>query len=173
MDEVLYRFFDDHERLLYVGISSNWQQRLKQHYKDSQFHYEAATITLERHESREAVEAAEILAITTENPIYNKAYNPNFEDAPKHLLRIRNWVYSNIDPDDQHRGMVTELRKLFLNDPLWKKKTASFISYYFLELLPIWAHDYGTDCQDCLNAWHSPQAQLWAEPARKKQNAAY
>ena len=173
MDEVLYRFFDNQERLLYVGISSNWQQRLKQHYKDSEFHYEASKITLERYQTRQEVEAAEIRAIETENPIYNKAYNPNFEDATKHLTRIKNWVYSNIEPDDQHNGMVKELRKLFLNDDLWERKTASFICLYFLELLPAWAYDYGTDCQQCLNAWHSKQAQVWATPAREKHDATY
>ena len=58
MDEVLYRFFDSEGKLLYVGISSNWQQRLKQHYKDSQFHYETTTITLERFNTRAEVETA-------------------------------------------------------------------------------------------------------------------
>lgn len=171
MDEVLYRFFDDEERLLYVGISSNWQQRLKQHYRDSEFHYQATKITLERYETREEVVAAEIRAIQTENPVYNKDYNPNFEDATKHLTRIKNLVYSNIEPDAQHKGMVKELRKLFLNDPLWERKTASFICLYFLELLPTWAYEYGTDCAQCLNAWNSKQALLWAAPAKEKHNA--
>lgn len=171
MDEVLYRFFDSEGKLLYVGISSNWQQRLKQHYKDSQFHYEASTITLERFNTREQVEAAELHAIRTEAPVYNKAYNPNFEDAPKHLTKIKYWVYSDIVPDPNHAGMVGKLKMLFVSDPLWEKKTAGFIAYYFLKHLPDWAREFKTDCDECVNAWHSSQAELWAQAAREKKNA--
>jgi predicted GIY-YIG superfamily endonuclease len=172
MDEALYRFYDSDSKLLYVGISSNWQARLKQHYKDSQFHSEATLITIERYGTRAEVEAAEKLAIETELPKYNKAFNPNFEDPAKHLTKIKNWVYSNMQPDEDHAGMVRDLRKLFLNDNLWEKKTASFIAYYFLELLPAWAHEYKTDCNQCIHAWHSKQAELWAKPARDKHYAA-
>ena len=171
MDEVLYRFFNDQGQLLYVGISNNWQQRLKQHYKDSDFHYEASVITLERFATRAEVEAAERQAILSENPVYNKQHNPNFEDATKHLTKIKYWVYSDLQPDDQHIGMVNELKRIFTSDPLWQKKTAGFIAYYFLEMLPDWAEQFETSCQECINAWHSQQAQLWAESAREKINA--
>lgn len=171
MDEALYRFYDSDSKLLYVGISSNWQARLKQHYKDSEFHYEATLITIERYNTRDEVEAAEKRAIETESPKYNKAFNPNFEEPAKHLTKIKHWVYSNLVPDEEHAGMVKELRKLFLNDDLWTKKTASFIAYYFLELLPIWAEEYGTHCNQCIHAWHSRQAELWAKSAKEKHNA--
>jgi predicted GIY-YIG superfamily endonuclease len=166
--EVLYRFFDSEDKLLYVGISSNWQQRLKQHYKDSEFYWETVNITLEHYDRREDVEAAEIKAIQTEGPKYNKAYNPNFEDATKHLTRLKYWVYSDLIPDAKHVGVVEELRSLYLLDSDWEKKTAGPISYYLLEMLPVWANKYDVDCSDCINAWHSQQIITWAESFKGK-----
>lgn len=168
MNEALYRFFDKDGQLLYVGVSSNWQQRLKQHYKESLFHWEAATITLEHFDTRESVEEAEKLAIQTENPKYNKALNPNFETATDHLIKIKFWVYSKIEPDKEHAGIVKELQSLFLADKLWTNKTAGPISYYLLENLPVWAEKYGTDCDSCLRSWHSAQIDVWADSFRRK-----
>jgi predicted GIY-YIG superfamily endonuclease len=168
MNEALYRFFDANHNLLYVGISNNWQARLKQHYKDSEFHWETAYITLEHFNTREQVEEAEKIAIANESPKYNKAFNPNFEDATKHLTKIKYWVYSNIVPDDAHAGIVNELRSLFVIDSDWQNKTAGPIAFYLLEMLPDWAEKYGVDCMECQNAWRSNQIESWSRLFREK-----
>ena len=168
MDEVLYRFFDSEGNLLYVGISNNWQQRLRQHYKDSSFHYEATCITLERFNTREQVEAAEKKAIISENPKYNKAYNPNFEDPTQHLTKIKFWVYSNLVPDQAHKGIVEELRDLFILDSDWERKTAGPIAYYLLQMLPMWSQRYDVRCDECIHAYSSAQIDAWAKTFREK-----
>jgi predicted GIY-YIG superfamily endonuclease len=172
MDECLYRFFDKNDNLLYVGISSNWKQRLSQHYKESDFHYEATKITLEHFNTREEVEEAEKLAILVEKPKYNKAHNPNYESPTNHIQKIRYWVYSNLESDSKHKALVEELRRLFIADPLWTSKSTGPIAYYLLEYLPEWDKSLDMDCDVCVSIYHSEQIAGWAEPMRKKQNAA-
>lgn len=172
MSETLYRFFDKDNNLLYVGISNNWQQRLRQHYKESEFHNEAVVMTMQHFEERGQVEEAEKLAIQTENPKYNKALNPNWETAPLHINKIKFWVYSNLEPDAEHKELVKELRRLFIEDPLWQRKSAGPIAYYLQEFLPEWSREFGMDCQMCINAWHSRQIEAWAEETRRKHYAA-
>jgi predicted GIY-YIG superfamily endonuclease len=171
MDEVLYRFFDTQGNLLYVGISNDWQKRLKQHYKNSDFHGETSLITLERFSSRSEVEDAERTAIFSERPKYNKALNPNWENAQQHIIKIKNWVYSNSPSDVNHAGIVAELQALFLDDPLWKRKSTGPIAMYLQKHLPEWAADYGLDCQMCVNVYHSQQIESWATQAREARNA--
>lgn len=171
MSETLYRFFDQQGNLLYVGISNNWQDRLKQHYKDSAFHDESATITLEHFETRAEVEEAEKQAILTEGPKYNKAFNPNWENPQQHLIKIKFWVYSNIVPDEEHAGIVSELKALFFEDELWVRKSMGPIAYYMQDLLPDWARKYNMDCSMCVDVYHSRQIESWAENARRSRNA--
>jgi predicted GIY-YIG superfamily endonuclease len=172
MDEVLYRFFDSEGNLLYVGITNNWQLRLKQHYKTSDFHQEATQITLERFSTRLEVEKAELIAIATENPKYNKAFNPKWENPQQHIIKIKNWVYSNTQVTDQHAGIVEELRELFLDDPLWTRKSTGPVALYLQKYLPEWASDYGLDCKMCVGVYHSRQIESWADQAKEARNAA-
>lgn len=161
--ETLYRFFDADGKLLYVGISNNWTQRLKQHYKDSPFFEQARHITLTHYKTREAVEAAEKLAIETEGPVYNKAYNPDYEDALTHFAKIKAWVYTKLEPDDKHRSMVEELQNLFRVDDLWTGKTAAPIAYYLNSFLPDWDTDYDINCEFCLNLYNSRNIEIWSD----------
>lgn len=173
MSETLYRFFDKDHNLLYVGISNSWHQRLRQHYKDSDFYSEAVVMTMEHYKTREEVELAEKQAIESESPKYNKALNPNFETAPIHINKIKAWTYSNIEPDFEHRDIVKELKRLFIEDPLWTRKSAGPIAYYLQEYLPDWSRQFGVKCEMCVNAWDSQQIQSWAEETRKKHNATH
>jgi predicted GIY-YIG superfamily endonuclease len=161
--ETLYRFFDKDGQLLYVGISNSWTQRLKQHYKDSDFFEKATFITLRHYESRHEVEAAEKIAIQTEGAIYNKAFNPNYEDTQTHFQKIKQWVYTRTAPDKQHEGMVRELKDFFETDPHWIYKKAAPIAYYLLEFLPDWDEQYEMGCPYCVNLWHSNQIQIWSD----------
>jgi predicted GIY-YIG superfamily endonuclease len=68
---VLYRFFDTAGRLLYVGITQNPQLRLRDHRAMKDWWAEVANVTMEHFDSRQAVEAAERIAVRTENPVHN------------------------------------------------------------------------------------------------------
>lgn len=171
MNEVLYRFFDEHNNLLYVGISNDWTQRLKQHYKNSDFFTEAAFITLERFETREEVELAEKVAIAQEQPKYNKAFNPFYENGISHIKKISGWVYRNIEPDSEHEKLVKVLQYLWRTEPLWTKKTNGPLAFYLQEYLPFWSNELPHDCEYCVNIWHSKQVSVWGEEYRKRINA--
>ncbi|MFD5632426.1 type II toxin-antitoxin system prevent-host-death family antitoxin [Streptomyces sp. NPDC127072] len=74
----LYRLFDAAGRLLYVGISSNSEERLKQHASTAPWWKEVASHTVESHPERSVAATAELEAIRTEGPRYNRAGS----DAP-------------------------------------------------------------------------------------------
>lgn len=70
-DHVLYRIFDDSDRLLYVGITMNVEDRFADHRGSKGWWASATTIRLQHYDSREAVEQAEVEAIRDEAPRFN------------------------------------------------------------------------------------------------------
>ena len=82
----LYRCFDADRRLLYVGVSSSPTDRMHQHVSQSPWAGEIASVEIERHDARDAALAAERVAIATENPVHNKAWNAG--DARADVNRI-------------------------------------------------------------------------------------
>lgn len=74
-ETTLYRAYDDAGRLLYVGIAGSPFARLGQH-NGAGWTRHAVSITLERHEDREAAAAAELAAIRTEDPVWNMSGRP-------------------------------------------------------------------------------------------------
>lgn len=71
----LYRYFDDQDRLLYVGITSDLTIRTRNHMKASDWMDFAVRSTIERYASRPEAEAAEHKAIAEETPIFNARGN--------------------------------------------------------------------------------------------------
>lgn len=72
---VLYRMFDRSERLLYVGITLNPPGRFRGHQGEKAWWDQVATVTLEQHENRRALEIAETNAIIAERPLHNIVHN--------------------------------------------------------------------------------------------------
>src|SRR5689334_6233875 len=68
---IVYRVFDEQDRLLYVGVTGGIFLRLGEHTQRSPWVAYAARITLARYSTREAGEAAEKEAIRTEDPVWN------------------------------------------------------------------------------------------------------
>lgn len=71
----LYRFWDDNNNLLYVGITVHLPNRVAQHRGEKEWWTEIATITIEHHPDRESVLEAEHAAIRTEHPVWNVIHN--------------------------------------------------------------------------------------------------
>lgn len=70
----LYRYLDTEGQPLYIGITSNVKERKKSHAQ-SRWDREASSFTVEWFDSTQAALAAELSAIKTEKPAYNRAHN--------------------------------------------------------------------------------------------------
>jgi GIY-YIG catalytic domain len=70
----LYRHYDATGRLLYVGISFCFANRMKEHFF-SHWYDEIARVDIERFPTREAACEAERKAIRSEKPLYNDGKN--------------------------------------------------------------------------------------------------
>lgn len=66
----VYRFFDENDRLLYVGLSMNFDGRLAKHRRKPWWPQVART-EIEWFDGRESAKTAEKIAIHHENPVYN------------------------------------------------------------------------------------------------------
>lgn len=67
----LYRFYDDDDTLLYVGLTINPGKRMERHKSDKEWWTEVARIEMEQHLDLEALQTAERIAIQTEKPVHN------------------------------------------------------------------------------------------------------
>lgn len=72
---ILYRWWGCDGRLLYVGKSVSLYARISSHRRNSEFFAEAATMTIERFPDAGALAEAEVTAIRTEKPLYNRAHS--------------------------------------------------------------------------------------------------
>jgi predicted GIY-YIG superfamily endonuclease len=66
----LYRWYDENDALLYVGVSTNVARRAGQH-EDKEWWHRVARSTVEQFDSRGAALDAEATAIQVERPLYN------------------------------------------------------------------------------------------------------
>jgi hypothetical protein len=71
----LYRWFDDADLLLYIGISDELPGRTSDHIERSSWMEFAVKATIERHPSRKEALAAEKAAIKGEGPLFNDQHN--------------------------------------------------------------------------------------------------
>jgi hypothetical protein len=67
----VYRLFSADEELLYIGITTDPYVRWRQHQRSKPWADEVASYSLQRFAWIDLAQAAEVLAITTENPRYN------------------------------------------------------------------------------------------------------
>lgn len=73
---VLYRMYGSDDRLLYIGITADVDQRFTQHGTVQPWWREVAVIRVEHFDDRASVEAAEREAIRSELPAYNRTHLP-------------------------------------------------------------------------------------------------
>lgn len=86
---VLYRLFDAGGALLYIGITNDLRMRFGAHASTQPWWYEVVDCRTEFVSSRAALEAAEAIAIQTEQPKYNKRLQPRTPRLPIPVRRSR------------------------------------------------------------------------------------
>jgi predicted GIY-YIG superfamily endonuclease len=107
----VYRLWDESGSLLYVGISRTLTNRLLQHNANQPWADEIDSVTGKRFASREKARAAEISAIQTEHPKYNKQDRSQTDWAAD---AAQTWETMD---DDQRAEAVNILGRLVDNWP--------------------------------------------------------
>lgn len=72
----LYRVYGEDGRLLYVGITADWRERMKQHARTALWFPSATHLMIQTFPSRALAEVAEREAIKAEWPLWNRAGSP-------------------------------------------------------------------------------------------------
>jgi len=125
VSQALYRFFDAGGRLLYIGISLNPGVRWKQHRADKPWWTEVATVTVEAHPDRTAVQAAEREAIRAERPRYNVAHN----QTPEGGARLASMLTGMAEPPARFRDACPGCGDARLPDELYADE-AGWVAVY-------------------------------------------
>jgi hypothetical protein len=77
----LYRLYDDHVNLLYIGITGSLRRRFREHAKDKPWWGDVAAVRVEWHRGDRA-ERIERAAVTAEAPRYNQNGDPEETRTP-------------------------------------------------------------------------------------------
>lgn len=85
----LYRYYDDNDVLLYVGITGRGIARNVEHNKSKMWWRYVDHQTVEHFATRHAAEAAERDVIRTFRPPFNKQYNDSHEQTRNSYLAVR------------------------------------------------------------------------------------
>ena len=110
---ILYRYFDEDDRLLYVGITKNQFSRLQAHAISAKWFGLIHKATFRHFTSRQDVKQAELKAIATENPLFNiQGISPTHPGSDResldwlnHILEMSNKLD---DDDDEIHGEFIE-----------------------------------------------------------------
>ena len=99
-EAVVYRVYDATDRLIYIGATSNLEQRLTYHRSQAWWWALATRVTSEPHPDMESAFDAEWAAIATEQPAFNVARNRGRPTSKPHHLSdadaqvCRDWLNS-------------------------------------------------------------------------------
>jgi predicted GIY-YIG superfamily endonuclease len=85
----LYRYFDEHGTLIYVGITSRRTKRQKEHNTDKDWWQYVHHQTVQHFDTREEAEAKERAVIRHQNPPFNTAGNRHRSKTYAHYMGLR------------------------------------------------------------------------------------
>lgn len=123
----LYRFYDAHDVLLYVGITNNPTSRWAEHSRSKFEWQQAVRATLEHFPSREEAHKAEIAAIQAEKPRWNIQHRGSLY-RPEVPLEL--WLAAEQRLRDGHWLTETEVSILF-------RVTATEVDRWLVKRVPL------------------------------------
>lgn len=149
----LYRFYSRTGQLLYVGITNDPSKRFKEHGLDKPWWSRVAEIKIERFSSRAELAAAEIRAIETEHPRYNRAHSAGLAEE----LHVRShtsplWPDANRfgnEPPREHPDAPQAPRRVGVGWPC--TKCSSYRVYRAAD--DRWKPTGDVCCPDCNSQW--------------------
>lgn len=155
--QTLYRLWDRHNQLLYVGISSKWYERLHAHEKNQPWWDEVVTVTLENFQTREAVIDAEKIAIKTERPLHNRQHSHTFEGYQEHFDKLKFYIHFDVPVDEQHKELIEFARDFYRSAEFYQlrgKKSVDIASILMSGFVDV---PKSLECVNCqaLNQWQT------------------
>jgi len=111
----LYRHWDVHDNLLYVGISNNFVERLAQHKEGADWYKDIYMVTIEHFDTREEALLREAEAIRTEKPLYNVKHNKPVKNSRKRI------VYRTCIDNSYHVGGDVNLTLIVVENNIYKR----------------------------------------------------
>ncbi len=109
-DHVLYRLFDEGDRLLYVGITLSPADRFAAHRADKTWWNDVATIRLQHLPDRESLEEAEREAIQVEDPRYNRQRRLSARQQDEALANLRELTAIRVETGRELDQLIAEER---------------------------------------------------------------
>lgn len=106
----LYRLYDAHGALLYVGITSDPERRWKQHAieRADTWWPQVARRSVEWVGTRTAAEEAEVKAITEERPLHNRAHNLRASAVEEEMAEKREIFPRQFSDYGPLAGLITQ-----------------------------------------------------------------
>ena len=162
--QYLYRAFDSQNQLLYVGISGKWSERLHAHEKTSEWMEHTETVKIEKFPDRESVEKAEVIAIQSERPRYNKDFNVAYESVMDHFQKLKLWAYYDAPVDEVHAPLL-EMMKLSLKHlPVnYSAKPARYVAFVFDAPYVELSSRGEMSCRNCAAIFNNKQFKNWSQ----------
>jgi predicted GIY-YIG superfamily endonuclease len=164
----LYRYFDSAGVLLYVGITSDQFQRIKQHSRHAKWFYDAVRCEIEHYESREAALEAERTAIINEEPLFNLIHSKNMEPWQDHLASLFDVTSDIATRDEWHESLVNNLKSVDISDYAklkgFDKQVAIFLDAMTISHAQEWMWNDGysdapampiTSCPKCFSMYRT------------------
>ena len=122
MENMLYRAYDENENLIYIGQSTKFLERMKQHIKSSEWSGLVDTWKLQRFDTQEKLLTHEKIAIKKEKPLYNKTHNLYYRQNMEELKSENKKLTRVIKQKDRELKKYKEQRK-----SLVQKKAEDFV----------------------------------------------
>lgn len=131
---MLYRFFDENDTLLYIGISSRGPHRWKEHSTNRPWWHEVTRSTIEHYATRSEAADAEMKAIIREKPIYNVVHNTRPTETRKSgLPPVVDDGVDIVEWRKEQRARIRQLQKTryFVEPVVWRglRSEIDFHSY--------------------------------------------
>lgn len=115
----VYRFYDETDRLLYVGIAADLRQRWIKHKRSAPWWPETRRSDIEWHPDRSSAEEAEVRAIRTESPVHNvKGYGA----LKRRTIRIEKDLWDQFGAacaaaDTDRSAVLREFIRWYIGEP--------------------------------------------------------
>ncbi|MFC4588641.1 GIY-YIG nuclease family protein [Sphaerisporangium corydalis] len=92
----LYRLYGIGDQLIYIGITENLGRRLKRHALTQRWWHRVVRIEVELYNNRDQADAAESVAIYSENPLMNdRKRNPQHKRVRRDWVSEEAWMHRN------------------------------------------------------------------------------